>query len=204
MLVCKRMGYFHLKLKIALPMPKKHVNGWCSIGLLKEIIILPNNTLNIDNRRDHMDNMLEQHNKPTWVINHPWDINMIRSRKRGGGSYASKHETWANVVLMLAKRRRQWANIKTTLAQSLVFAGIYHHPIENNKIYIRPYGHRGVYRHCTKYCSYLWVTYHVNLLDHISQQSLFIYTNIRSYIPTNTFTQCWVNVEPALPTVNQQ
>ena len=30
---------------------------------------------------------------------------------------------WSNVALMLARRRRRWANIKTTLVQSLSFAG---------------------------------------------------------------------------------
>ena len=29
---------------------------------------------------------------------------------------------WTNVVLMLGQRRRRWPNIKTTLAQGLVFA----------------------------------------------------------------------------------
>ena len=31
---------------------------------------------------------------------------------------------WPNVVLMLDKRRRRWSNIKTTLGQRLVFAGL--------------------------------------------------------------------------------
>ena len=32
---------------------------------------------------------------------------------------------WLNVVLMLGQRRRQWANIKPTLRQRLVFAGLW-------------------------------------------------------------------------------
>ena len=33
---------------------------------------------------------------------------------------------WSNVGLMLGQRRRRWANIKPTLFQSVVFAGIVH------------------------------------------------------------------------------
>ena len=31
---------------------------------------------------------------------------------------------WANVGLMLVQRRKRWANIKPTLAQRLMFAGV--------------------------------------------------------------------------------
>ena len=36
----------------------------------------------------------------------------------------TKHKIWTNVGLMLAQRRRQWANIKPTLVQHLLFARI--------------------------------------------------------------------------------
>ena len=38
--------------------------------------------------------------------------------------YISKHKTLTNAGLLLAQRRRRWANIKPALGQRLVFAGI--------------------------------------------------------------------------------
>ena len=39
-------------------------------------------------------------------------------------TFDDKHETWRNVGLVLAHRRRRWANTKPTLRQRFVFAGI--------------------------------------------------------------------------------
>ena len=41
-----------------------------------------------------------------------------------GGAFTANTRTWPNVASILAQRRRRWLNIKTTLGQVFVFAGL--------------------------------------------------------------------------------
>ena len=50
-------------------------------------------------------------------------INRIRRIRACHIALPAHTRLWTNVVLMLAQRRRRWANIKTTLVQSLVCVG---------------------------------------------------------------------------------
>ena len=59
-------------------------------------------------------------------LNHDWSLVLeayFVSEEMGEGWGDKGMRCWANVGLMLAQRRRRWANIKPASAQRLVFAG---------------------------------------------------------------------------------